>query len=182
MLPRNSGCVLLEIAATVHGVYVAAADARPVERLREVLGPPNLDAECSVKGLETASRLLHGPSTPDDVLAGLSDLYVNICRETRSHGVQVAATQNMAELMDRLLERGQADRLSSDSLLGWWTALSARPMSPALADAAIGASGRLMAVLGQSRGGRAADLRAWGRMMSDAGLDDRVGRRRAGDR
>ncbi|KAM4054760.1 putative death-receptor fusion protein [Hirsutella rhossiliensis] len=170
----NSEFVLLRNSAIVHHLYAAAVNACPVELLRELLLDPEVDAESLVTALETIPRLLHAVSTSDEILVGLSALYMDVCRGTSFSDAQILATQNLAELMDQLMQRGQSDRLSSGSLLQWWTALSLRPMNPGLSSAVVGASGRLMAVLSQSQGGQAVDLRSWGRMMSDAGLNDKT--------
>lgn len=172
--PATPDFVLLRNSAIVHKVYAAALDACPVERLREMLLDTEVDVESLLTALETMPRLWHALSTADETLVGLGGLYVDICCETGFSDAQIRATQNLAEIMDLLLERGQSSRLSPEFLLRWWTALSSRRMNPALTNTVIGASGRLMAVLTQSQQGRAVDLQSWGRMMGDAGLDDKV--------
>ncbi|PHH85172.1 hypothetical protein CDD83_799 [Cordyceps sp. RAO-2017] len=172
--PVNAGSALLRGQITINSIYAAAVEGNPVERLHTILSALHGDVDGLVTALETIAKLWHATSTSDQRLAELSRLYIDTCCATRYPEAQTAATQSLAAAMDQLSERNQLACLPPDSLARLWDTLSSRPMNPALSNAVVGLSGRVMAALTASPGSRPADLRAWGRMMSDAGSDDKV--------
>ncbi|PFH59075.1 hypothetical protein XA68_12840 [Ophiocordyceps unilateralis] len=98
--------------------------------------------------------------------AGLAELYIDVCLEAHTSEVYCEALQNLATCLDDLLKRGKADSISFiKSLKRLWSRLCSRPIGPAVSNQVLKLSGVMTVLNGSS------DLRAWGRMMSEAGLD-----------
>ncbi|ODA82836.1 hypothetical protein RJ55_01345 [Drechmeria coniospora] len=169
----NTGSALLRKQVIIHGVYLSSTEQDPVGYLRTLLLDRNVGVDTLVSALETLPRLWDLPSTSEDTLSQLCNLYLDLCLRTVFPEALTVAVQNMAQVMDELLGRNIVGKLSSKSLIGVWTALPARPISPALFNAIIRASGCIMAVVRESQGD-VVDLASWGRMMADASQDDRT--------
>lgn len=174
-MPPGSGSALLGKQKAIHDVYAASVEDRPVERLRALLVGRSVSGDGLVTALATLPRLWDAMSTSEQTLSDLCALYTDVCLGTGLADAQLVAMQNLAQILDQLLQRDRFDERLSGSLAELWATLASRPMSPALSNAVIRASGCIVAALGTCRGtGWAVDLANWGRMMSEAGLDDKV--------
>ncbi|KAL3964384.1 hypothetical protein ACCO45_001388 [Purpureocillium lilacinum] len=148
-MPSNSGSALLRHQQVIYAMHDAATKSHPVRRIRELLLDQGPAADCSVTGLETL------PST-------------------RLIEAQVVAVQNLADIVDELLRRDEAQGLSTGRLVELWSTLSSRSLNPALANAVIRASGSIVAALGRRQDASKISVHDWGLMMADAGLDDKT--------
>ncbi|UNI14405.1 hypothetical protein JDV02_001035 [Purpureocillium takamizusanense] len=173
-MPINSGSALLRHQQIIYAMHDAATGSHPVRRIRQLLLDQSPAADCSVTGLETLPGLWDVATSPRETLAELSALYIDVCLKTRLMEAQVVAIQNLADIVDELLRRNEAQALPTGRLIELWSTLSSQPLNPALANAVIRASGSIVAALRRSRDASKVSVHDWGLMMADAGLDDKV--------
>ena len=175
-MPPSSGSALLRNQKAIHDVYLASSEAGAVKRLRDVLLDQKIGADSLVTALETLPKLWTTTSASQQILVQLCGFYIDVCLKTGHVEAQIVAIQNLSEVMGQLILQHNVDTLPPGSLVELWTALPSRPMNPALSNAVIAASGGIVAALGQSREAASMDLASWGRIMADAGLEDKVHR------
>lgn len=173
-MPASTGSALLRKQKAIHDVYVASSEDGAVDRLRVLLLDQKVGIDSLVTALETLPKLWTMGSASEQTLVQLCGFYMDICLKTGLVEAQIVALQNLGEIMDQLLRQGKVDALPTSSLVGLWTALPSRPMNPALSNAVISASGCIVAALRKSPEAPSVDLQNWGRMMADAGLEDKV--------
>ncbi|PNY24798.1 Uncharacterized protein TCAP_05260 [Tolypocladium capitatum] len=173
-IPANMGSALLRNQRAIHDVYIASSENNSVERLRTLLLDQRVGIDSLVTALETLPKLWEGSSTSEQTLIRLCGFYIDICLKTGLVEAQVVAVRNLGEIIDQLLCRGNVDTLPTRPLVELWIALASRPMSPALSNAVIRASGCIVAVLRKSPGAPSVGVQNWGRMMADAGLEDKT--------
>ncbi|KND95020.1 hypothetical protein TOPH_00464 [Tolypocladium ophioglossoides CBS 100239] len=173
-MPANTGSALLRNQKAIHDVYMASSENNSVERLRALLLDQKVGIDGLVTGLETLPKLWRPSSTSEQTLIQLCGFYIDICLKTGLVEAQIVAVRNLGGLMEQLLHQGKVDTLPANELVELWTALPSRPMSPALSNAVISASGCIMAALRNSQGAPPVDLQNWGRMMADAGMEDKT--------
>lgn len=174
-MPANSGSALLRHQKVVYDMYrLTAEDGFPAARLRALLLGHGAGADRLVTVLETAPQLWDVSAMAQPALVEACALYVDACLDAGLVEAQVAAMRNLGDVLGELLGRGETDGLAADGLARLWAALASRPMHPALSDAFIRASGSIMAAMARCEAASAAAVHRWGRMMADAGLDDKV--------
>ena len=170
----NSGSALLKIQKTITGIISASEADKPLAQLKDLLLAPGIGGDTLAAALEALPRVWAASSASDNVLEGLCQLYVDICLVTGFTEAQVVALQNLADFFDKLLMENKFDLVSPNALAELWTGLPLRPMNPALSNAIIRVSGGLLAMLRHRGGVPTEDITAWGLMIADAGLDDKV--------
>lgn len=176
--PKHIGSALFKIEKAIHDVHVLSQASDPMVQLRSLLlSSQDIGLDGLVAALETASRI-YSPKTCDpDVLSSLCVLYVDTCLDTDYSAAQVLAIENLTDAMDELLaqRRIDGDDILQQALVRLWTRLPSRTMNPALSHAIIRVSGCIAATLSNNKcHTRPIDLHAWGVMMADAILDDKV--------
>lgn len=142
--------------------------------LRELLLATRLGANTLVTALETLPKLWDHTSATDDMLVSLCNLYIDLSLQTGAVEAQTVSVENLAIIIDTILQRGRQDILPVNRLLELWAGIPLSPMNPALSNAVTRASGGIVATLSLINGPESVNLRSWGLMMADAGLDDKV--------
>ena len=175
-LPKTTtGSALLNIQKAVYHVYLTSRLDEPIPYLQSHLQCPSIDLDGLVAALETTSKVWPPQSCSQDVLSSLCSLYITVCLQTNYFEAQVLCVESLTSVMDDLLEQRAYDKIPCGALLTLWTELAARPMNPALSNAVIRASGCIAAA--HSHPGStssSSSLHAWGLIMADAALDDKV--------
>jgi hypothetical protein len=171
---RSSASALLKIQKTVTGIILASEVDKPLAQLKDLLLAPGIGGDTLAAALEALPRVWAASSASDNTLEGLCQLYVDICLVTGFTEAQVVALQNLADILDKLILENKFDLVSPTALTELWTALPLRPMNPALSNAIIRVSGGLLAMLRHRDGVPTEGITAWGLMIADAGLDDKV--------
>ncbi|KAH7329221.1 putative death-receptor fusion protein-domain-containing protein [Stachybotrys elegans] len=168
----KSTSALLKIQRTINAIFSATMSEEPVQQLEPLLAQTGMGADTLATALESIPKLWNVTSTSEDILTALCGLYIKLCLQTGFIEAQVIAIQNLAEILDHLLEKGSLSNLSPSSLVDLWMGLPLRPVNPALSNATIRLSGSMLAVLGQLNAITPEGIESWGAMMASAGRDD----------
>ena len=174
IMPASTGSALLRSQKVIHDVYIASSEDGAVERLRDLLLNQKVGNDSFIVALETLPKLWTTTSTSEQYRIQLCGFYIDVCLKSGLVEAQTVAVQNLSEIMDQLIRQGEVDTLPTTPLVELWTALSSRPMNPALSNAVIGASGAIVAALRKSPEAPSVDVQNWGRMMADAGSEEKV--------
>ncbi|KAK5990266.1 tRNA (32-2'-O)-methyltransferase regulator TRM732-like protein [Cladobotryum mycophilum] len=173
-IPIISGSALFRSQSLLSGIIFASQEDDAVNRVRTLLLEKHIGADTLVTALEAMPAIWPLASTSSDVLLDLCTLYVDICFKTKFMEPQAVAINNLAELVDRLIQKDNVGGLLASSLVDLWTLIPLRSLNPSLSNAIIRASGGTWAVRMRAQGIPESTLQNWGLMMSDAGLDDKT--------
>jgi len=175
--PKHVGSALFKIQKAIHDVYVLSQASDPMSKLRSLLlSSQDIGLDGLVAALETTSKVYNAKTCAPDMLPSLCMLYIDTCLDTDYSAAQVLAIENLTDAMDELLARGgiENDNALQQALIRLWTRLPSRTMNPALSHAVIRVSGCIAAALSSTECRTSIDLHAWGIIMADAVLDDKV--------
>lgn len=170
----TDGSALFRSQSIINRIIYASQEDEPVNLVRTLLLEERIGSDTMVSALEVLPKLWNSTSAADHILIPLCTLYVEVCLKTGFVEAQVVAINNLAELMDTLIHRGNIDKLPTSSLIELWAVLSLRSINPALSNAIIRSSGCVLAAARYSKSLSANSLHNWGLMMVDAGSDDKV--------
>lgn len=170
----GGGSALLKIQQATYEIYAAFGHQDPINQLRGTLLGGSIGVNTMVAMLELLPKLWMLSSTTDSVLAELCALYVDFCLQISSDEAQAVALENLADVLDHLLNKGNFDLLQVLPLQQLWATLSSRTMGPSLSEAVLRISGCIVVILRHFDEISADGIRTWGLMMADAGLDDKV--------
>lgn len=170
--PDHIGSALSKIQKAIHDVYSLSKGSDPTVQLRSLLGSPDIGQDGLAAALETAAKVYCPECCSPDTLSSLCILYIDTCLATNYSAAQVLAIENITGVIDELLARRSFERIPQQALVSLWTRLPSRTMNPSLSHAVIRVSGCIAAAL--SRCPTSIDLHAWGVIMADAALDDKV--------
>ncbi|KAK8933176.1 hypothetical protein VCV18_001722 [Metarhizium anisopliae] len=173
-MPRKRGSALLKIQRAIHDVYVLSTLDEPVSQLQSLLQSQQVGLDGLVAALEIIPKVWDPSLCSQDTLASLSNLYVNVCLQTDYSKAQVLAVENLADTIDKLLQRKAIDKIPRDALVKLWLDLPARPMNPALSNAVIRASGSVIAALIRPEQSTPVNIHSWGQIMAEAALDNKA--------
>ncbi|KJK77668.1 hypothetical protein H634G_07407 [Metarhizium anisopliae BRIP 53293] len=173
-MPRKRGSALLKIQRAIHDVYVLSTLDEPVSQLQSLLQSQQVGLDGLVAALEIIPKVWDPSLCSQDTLASLSNLYVNVCLQTDYSKAQVLAVENLADTIDKLLQRKAIDKIPRDALVKLWLDLPARPMNPALSNAVIRASGSVIAALIRPEQSTPVNIHSWGQIMAEAALDNKT--------
>ncbi|KHN95126.1 HEAT repeat protein [Metarhizium album ARSEF 1941] len=173
-MPRMRGSVLLKIQKAIYDVCALSTLDDPMSQLQSLLQSREIGLGGLVAALETIPKVWDPSSCSQDTLASLSLLYVNVCLETNHSEAQVLALESLADIIDKLLKNKGSNKIPKAALVNLWLSLPARPMSPALSNAAIRASGSITAALIHPEKSTPISIHSWGRIMADAALDNKT--------
>ncbi|EHK24695.1 uncharacterized protein TRIVIDRAFT_61472 [Trichoderma virens Gv29-8] len=173
LIPTTNGSALLKAQSTISKILSLSQSKEPVRQVKTLLSESRIGADTMVAALESIQKLWHSASTPDHIRIALCDLYIDVCLRTSFMEPQVVAIENLVELINQLIAENKLDSLPISSLMDMWTILPQRSLNPSLSNAIVRASGCLVAVMSQSKRLSTPALRNWGRMMADAGSDDK---------
>jgi hypothetical protein len=158
----------------VNDILIASQAGDPMASLRVVLLGTQLGLNTLVTALETIPKIWSTAASHESNLLSLLTLYIDIVLGTTSVDAQTVAVENLAEVLDALLKGKHANKLPTSKLIDLWTCLPLQPMSPALSNAVIRASGGIVAALFVTGNVQSSGLLNWGNMISEAGLEDKV--------
>ncbi|PHH63239.1 hypothetical protein CDD81_6191 [Ophiocordyceps australis] len=163
-----TGSALFRRQQAIYKVHVACQEHdEPMKQLRGLL----LDAEASTHGLVAALETLPQLLAPSSLVC---ELYIDVCKSSVTTEARVKALDNLAPVLQALLAADKVDNGLVDALAGLWTFLRSGPLSPTLANAVVAISGRIVAAMSNNGVKRhLVDVESWGRMMSEAGADDK---------
>lgn len=173
-MPRNAGSALLKIQKAIYDVHRLSTHDDAVSKLKSLLQSREIGLDGLVAALETLPKVWRPSSCSQETLAALCSLYVDVCQETNYSEAQVLSVENLADVLDKLLEQKSFDLIPKDALVSLWMSLPSRPMNPALSNAVIRASGPITAALSDPKQPTSVNIHAWGLIMADAALDDKV--------
>ena len=176
-MPANHGSALLKIQKAIYDTYRFSGKADSVVKLKTLLLGKEIGHDGLVAALETLPQVwsIEKCGKDKELLSSLCGLYVETCLAVQYAEAQVIALQNAADALDMLLSHGPLDERTASSLVTLWTGLSLQTASPAMSNAITRLSGCITVALASSPETRSiVDLGAWGDMMADAGLDDKV--------
>ncbi|KOS18604.1 tRNA (cytidine(32)-2'-O)-methyltransferase non-catalytic subunit TRM732 [Escovopsis weberi] len=172
-IPPINGSALFKSQSLLNCVISASQEDRAVDKVRALLLENHIGADTLVTILQAIPTLWPPSSTQSGTLLDLSMLYIDLCFKTPFMEPQAEAINNLAEVLDRLLESDSVTERLSSSLVDLWSLLPLRPLNPSLSNAIIRMSGGTWAACMRARDVPRQTLRGWGLMMSDAGLDDK---------
>lgn len=175
LIPTTHGSALLKAQSIISKILSASQDKEPVGQVKALLFESRIGADTMVAALESILKLWHSASTPDHITVALCDLYIDVCLKTGFMEPQVAAIENLVELVNQLIAGDKLDSLPIASLMNMWTILPQHSLNPSLSNAIVRVSGCLVAIMSHAKRLSAPALRNWGVMMADAGSDDKVG-------
>ncbi|KAG9254907.1 putative death-receptor fusion protein-domain-containing protein [Emericellopsis atlantica] len=164
------GSALLKIQKSVFDTYAAYQSEDPVQQLRKVLLVESPGSDGVIASIELIPKLWKTSSLADDTYSALCVLCIDLCLSTTVSEQQAAVLDNLA---DALSERPIYESNVSERLVEMWTALPNAPTSPLLSNAVLRASGCIIPILSRNGVVQAEGLRQWGRMIADAGLEDK---------
>ncbi|UKZ80740.1 hypothetical protein TrVFT333_008504 [Trichoderma virens FT-333] len=173
LIPTTNGSALLKAQSTISKILSLSQSKEPVGQVKTLLSESRIGADTMVAALESIQKLWHSASTSDHIGIALCDLYIDVCLRTSFMEPQVVAIENLVELINQLIAENKLDSLPISSLMDMWTILPQRSLNPSLSNAIVRASGCLVAAMSQSKRLSTPSLRNWGRMMADAGSDDK---------
>ncbi|KAH9900343.1 putative death-receptor fusion protein-domain-containing protein [Xylariomycetidae sp. FL2044] len=110
----------------------------------------------------------------------IANAYVQLCLQTSAPEPRSLALDNLAVLLDLMLQNDALHHVPSNQALSeLWANSLTKPMNPSISDAIIRVSGPIIATLVSRNNGQISSsvvewLRNWGAMMSDAGVADRT--------
>ena len=185
LLPSLRHCgALHKVQAAICAVYQAQDSETPVQSMRDVLLGKYIGDEALSAALEIIPTVFRVPSVSHSVCADLSRLYIHSCLQKRSPEVQSIALRNFSEILDHyIIDLDKKPQLlGCDELEELWTTLVWNPANPTLSDAVLRISGCIVAMrtlygrkyAGPNAEESRASVRAWGLMVADAVLDDKV--------
>ncbi|KAI6785747.1 uncharacterized protein J7T54_006086 [Emericellopsis cladophorae] len=170
-LPKDlKGSALLKIQKSVFDTYAAYQSPEPVQQLRKILVVESPGSDGVIASIELIPKLWKTSSLADDTYSALCVLYIDLCLSTTVSEQQAAALDNLA---DALSERPIYESNVSERLVEMWTALPNAPTSPLLSNAVLRASGCIIPILSRNGVVQSEGLWQWGRMVADAGLEDK---------
>ena len=175
-LSPNTDSALLKTQTMVNRIYNLSQDSNPVPKLRQLLLGQHVGANTLVTALETLPTVWFSFSSTDGILAGLCSLYAEVCLKTQFSDVQSASLQNIASVLYQLPGSRKLDKISPSLLKQLWARLSLTDINPTLSNSIIWVSGSIVGLLKNSETISVANIKNWGLMISEAGLDDMVRR------
>lgn len=174
-MPRNTGSALLKIQKAIYDIRLLSIHDDAIPQIKSLLQSRDIGLDGLVAALEALPKIRHPSSCSQDTLAALCSLYIDIYQKTNYSEAQVLSIENLADILDKLLEQKSFDQIPKDALVSLWISLPSRPMNPALSNAVIRTSGCITAALSDPKQSTSSiNIHAWGLIMADAALDDKV--------
>ncbi len=173
-LPEKSSLALFKSQKVINDIFLAYQAANPVSALRDIIFSPHIGVNTLVTALETIPKLWNPVSATEQTLLFLCSLYIDTALRSTYLEAQTVAVENLADVLDALLQEGKTQKLPIDELASLWACLPLGPMNPALANAVIRAGGGIVAALHVAGRLTPEGLNSWAVLMADAGLDDKV--------
>lgn len=177
--PETCGSALLKIQVAIYRTFAAYESSTPVQALRDIYLTGGLGSDTMSTALELLPKLWPASSTPDAVVSELCNFYIDLCIGITMTEPKVVGLESLADMLDQGLARKKFDIVHQSRLAALWAAMPLGPVSPSLSYAILKISGCVTAILLHHGLIPAGGLKAWGLMLADAGLDDKVRSARA---
>lgn len=173
-VPEKPSLALFKCQKVINDVFEAHQAADPINALKQIIFNPHTGVNTLVTALETTPKLWNPANVTEQTLLALCSLYTDAALRTTYLEAQTAAVENLADVLDVLLKRGEAQKLPIKELASLWACLPLGPMNPALSNAVIRAGGGIIAALHAAGKLTPEGLNSWAVLMAEAGLDDKV--------
>lgn len=174
MLLNSPSLALLKGQKAINDLFVAQQSNQAISSLRTILLDSQTGVNTLVTALETTPKLWNPATATHETLLELCRLYIDVALSTTYLEAQIAAVENLVNVLDVLLRNETHETLPIDELASLWACIPLGPMNPELSNAIIRAGGGIIAALHIAGMITAEGLNRWAILMADAGLDDKV--------
>lgn len=172
-LDKVPGSALFRAQKVINDIITISQQPEPMQSINDLFVNQPMGVNTLITALETLPKLWDHSSAQTDTLVALCNVYIDVSLKITATDAQTVSVNNLAIIIDSLLQSGKHDSIPAGRLLDLWQGIPANAMSPGLSNAITRASGGIIATIRQANGAKTVNLPSWGMMIAEAGLEDK---------